>query len=161
MRRITNITFPSFIKLLVGGFFLSTSGGHACVDLDLVNGTDKPAVLRSFSQNYSDLPVTSGMEFDPADEQVLEILIQYDRLVRYWQELREKGIVGFSEDKKDFIEITIGGDDFVIFWDQDLGAFLKKNRSDLYDADLDLIPNEEPSPHLKRRYKITFTKKPE
>jgi len=158
MTTINKNTFLNFIKFFVSGVFLSISEGHACVDLDISNQTDKPAVLKSFSRNYSDLMVTSDMEFDPAEELTLDILIQYDRLIQYWKELRKMGIIGFSEDKKDYMEFTVGEDDFIVSWDQHSVASLRATHADSYDARLDFISEVRDNP-TKKRYKLTLTKK--
>ena len=128
------------------------------MDLDISNQTDKPAVLKSFSRNYSDVIVTSDMEFDPTEEMTLDILIQYDRLIQYWKELRGRGIIGFSEDKKDYMEFTVGEDNFIVSWDQYSVASLRAAHSDSYDARLDLISEEQNNPS-KKRYKFTLINK--
>ncbi len=151
-------TFLNFMRFFVSGMFLSISEGYACVDLDISNQTDKPAVLKSFSRNYSDVMVTSDMEFDPAEELTLDILIQYDRLIQYWKELRKMGIIGFSEDKKDYMEFTVGEDDFIVSWDQHSVASLRATHADSYDARLEFISEEQDNP-TKKRYKLTLTKK--
>lgn len=156
MRSITNITFLNFIKLLVVGVFLPTSGVYACVDLDLFNGTDKPAVIKSFSRNYSDLMITSDMAIDPTEKLDLEIFIQYKDLFKYQETLKAKGSTVFSDGKQDYMEFAIGDDDFVIFWDPNLNAFLKKNHNDTYDVVLESLSTDNPS---KKMYKVLLNKK--
>lgn len=148
-------TFLNLTTFLVGGLFLSVSVGYASVDLDLSNKSDRPVVLKGFSRNYSDLSVTTDMEFDPDEDHKFRILIQYDRFVQYCEKFRGNG--GVKQEAQDFVELTVGGDDFIVSWDERLVVFLKKAHADLYDINIELIPTDDFS---KKKYKLTLTNKP-
>lgn len=148
-------TFLTLTRFFVAGLFLSVSGGYASVNIDLSNMSDRPAVLKSFARNYSHLFVTTDMEFDPSEEHKLDILIQYDSFVKYCEQLKGKG--GFREGTQDFIELTVGDDDFVVSWDEQLRVFLTKAHAEAYDINIEPMPTGDPS---QKKYKLTLTKKP-
>lgn len=155
MISIVKGTLLTLTRFLVGLVFLSASGGYASVNIDLSNRSDRPAVLKSFARNYSHLSVTTDMEFDPDENQNFRILIQYDNFVRYCDKLRGKG--GFKEESRDFIEFTVGDDDFIVSWDEQLRVFLTKAHADSYDISVELVPTDDPS---QKKYKLTLVRKP-
>lgn len=146
-------SFLNYIKLSIVGVFLLTSDAFSCVNFEFDNKAGEPAVLRKFAKNYSSFTATSDMEFDPDDK--LQIFIQYQDLFKYWGTLREKGIMGFSEAEKDFIEFSVGDDAFVVYWDDKLSVSLRKTQSDTYDAKLETLPDVP----TDKKYKIVITRK--
>lgn len=156
MQAFSKVIFLNFFRFSAVGVFLLVTGGYACVDLDIVNQADKPAILKGFSRNYSDLLVTSDMELDPTEQMTLHIFIEYDRFIRYSDELRGKGIVRSGEAKKDHMEFTIGDDDFVLSWDYQPVASLTLTHADLYSARLELISGGE-ADASRKKYRLTLT----
>lgn len=148
----------SFIKFFACATFLATSGLHACINFDFDNQTDKPAIIKDFSRHYSLMCLTTDMEIDSHEEFNLEIGILYQDLFKYWDSLKKNGVSGFGEKEEDFIKLTIGEDEFVLHWNQDLGVSVTKNHEVIYDAKIEPVVNANDSP-LEKRYKLTLIAK--